>query len=60
MYTQGNNVARSCNHCCVRKATVHFVRTIELHVAANYIKIMSVAQQSFYRKCVFPAKIKRS
>jgi len=44
MYTQGNIAARSRNHCCIRKATVNFVRTIQLHVAANYIKIISVVQ----------------
>jgi len=37
MYTQGNIVARSRNHHCIREATVHFVRIIELHVTLNYI-----------------------
>ena len=58
MYIQGNTVARSRNHHCIREATVHFERIIELHVTVNYINILRVAQENFYRKFMFPATIK--
>ena len=32
---------------------------VELHVAVNYIKILSLAQQCFFGKCMSQAAIKR-
>ena len=42
MCVHSNLVARSRNHCCSRKATMHSI-TAELHVAANYIKKLNIA-----------------
>ena len=44
-----NFVAPSCNHCCSRNATMHFVCDVDLTV--KYIKILSAAQRQ--RKDLF-------
>jgi hypothetical protein len=44
MYVKRNVVALSCNYCCNGKATLPSVCFVELHVAVNNIKILSVAQ----------------
>jgi hypothetical protein len=44
MYVKRNVVALSRNHCCNGEATMSSVCFVELHVAVNNIKILSVAQ----------------
>jgi len=53
-------MARSLNHCCGIKATMHYVCAVELHITINYIKIMSDAQQCFYGNLMSSATIKRT
>lgn len=52
-------MARTRNHCCSRKATIHSVCFDELRFTVNYAKISTVAQQRFYGKFMLPAKNKK-
>jgi hypothetical protein len=45
-----NMMAPSRDHCCCGNTTMHYVCLVEVHVAVNYIKILSVAHQCFYGK----------
>jgi hypothetical protein len=53
-----NNVVRSRNHCCNGNPIIRSVRFVELHVAVNNIKIISVAQICLYGEIMWPATIK--
>ena len=55
-----NNVKRSRNHCSNAKPTMRSINIVELHLAVNNIKLLSVAQQWFYGKFTSPATMKRT
>jgi hypothetical protein len=55
-----DTVERSRNYCCNAKTTMRSINTVYLHVPVNNIKILSVAQQSFYAKFMMPATIERT
>jgi len=58
LYVQCNTVTRSRNHCSSGNATMSSVCLVKLHVTVNSLKILSVAQKSFYGDSISPAKIK--
>jgi hypothetical protein len=41
-----NTVARSCNHCCYENATTHFLCIVDLHVAVNNMKLLTVTMET--------------
>lgn len=48
-----------CETCvAVDIIAIHSLCVVELHVTADYIKILSVAQRCFYGRLSSPAKIK--
>jgi len=41
-----NTVAHSCNHYCYENATTHFLCFVDLHVAVNNMKLLTVALET--------------
>lgn len=58
VYLKGSIEARRPDRLSSRNTTLHSVCIVELHVTVKYIQILTVAQQCFCGKCMWPATIK--
>jgi len=56
----GNIAGSSLTNYCSGKTTMHSLCNVELRVAANYIRIICVAQQCFYGKFILTVTMERS